>query len=76
MLINDAQITPAEFFQEIENLTKRHKFNYIDAIIFWAEKHEINVDDLSSLVNKNLKNKLQLDYEKLNYLPKTSKLPL
>jgi hypothetical protein len=74
-LLDEFQITPLEFFQQIEELIQRHKFNYVDAIIFWANKNDVNVEDLTSLINKNLKNKLQADYEKLNYLPRTGKLP-
>lgn len=75
-LQDPVQITPIEFAKEIDDLVRRHKFNHVNAVTYWAEKHEVNIEDLPQLINKPLKEKLKIDYENLNYLPKNARLPL
>ena len=66
------------FALEIENLATQENVNYIDAIILFCEKNEIEVDSVAKLVSKPLKEKLRWDATQLNFLKKTSraKLPL
>ena len=70
------QITPNEFAVEIEDLVRRHRMNYVDSVVHWAKEHDVNLEDISSLINSSLKSKLRVDYEKLNYLPKSNRLPI
>jgi hypothetical protein len=51
---------------------------YIDAVIYFCEKHEIDVETAASLIkgNSNLKASIRIEAENLNYLPKTSRLPI
>ena len=66
------------FALEIETIATQEKVNYIDAIILFCEKNEIEVDSVTKLVSKPLKEKLRCDATQLNFLKKTSraKLPL
>ncbi len=75
-LQDPAQINPIEFAKQIDDLVKRHNFNHVSAITYWAEKNAVNIEDLPPLINKPLKAKLQSNYEALNYLPKSGKLPI
>jgi DNA-binding transcriptional regulator YhcF (GntR family) len=72
-------ISPAKFCEEIENIVKRNpEFNYIEAIISFCEEKEIEIDTISKLITKPLKEKIKRDAIELNYMKKTSraKLPL
>ena len=66
------------FALEIETIATQENVNYIDAIILFCEKNEIEVDSVTKLVSKPLKEKLRWDATQLNFLKKTSraKLPL
>jgi hypothetical protein len=66
------------FALEIENIAAQENLNYIDAIILFCEKNEIEVDSVVKLVSKPLKEKLRWDATQLNFLKKTSRarLPL
>ena len=52
--------------------------NYIDAIIHYCEIHSIEVESVTKLISKPLKERLKWDAIRLNFMKKTSraKLPL
>ena len=69
---------PQKFAQEIEQIVKESKINYIDAIITYCEENGIEVENVSKLISKPLKEKLKHNAVELNFLKKTTraKLPL
>ena len=71
-------LTPAKFAIEIENIVAEEKLNYIDAIVHYCEINELEVDSVTKLVSKPLKEKLKWDATRLNFMKRTSraKLPL
>jgi len=71
-------LTPAKFSMEIENIVLSEGFNYIDAIVYYCEDNNIEVESITKLVSKPLKEKLKWDATQLNFMKKTSraKLPL
>lgn len=73
-------MTSAKFAEEIETIVKNGKglVNYIDAIVSFCSDNEIEMETVPKLMSKSLKQKLQYDAQKLNYIKKTSKgvLPL
>lgn len=78
MKINSVR-QPSEFFLEIENLVEEFDVNYLDAIMMYVEKNNLEVESVASLVKKHpiIKSKLQKDCEFLNLLvEKTARLPL
>jgi len=66
-----------EVLQEIEKLT-RDGSDYLDAILHYCEKHDIEIESIARYIKKNvvLKARLQEEAEELNYLQKTSRLPI
>lgn len=73
-------MTSARFAEEIESIVKRGNglVNYIDAIVSFCQENEIEMETVPKLMSKSLKQKLQYDAQKLNYIKKTSRgvLPL
>lgn len=72
-------ISPSKFAEEIEKIIKKNpEFNYIEAIISFCEEKEIEIDLISKLITKPLKEKIKRDAIELNYMKKTSRarLPL
>ena len=69
-------ITSEKFCQEIEQIVLKEKINYIDAIVLFCENNNIEVDTISKLVTKPLKEKLKWDAIRLNFMKKTSKAKL
>ena len=67
------------FAEEIESIAHTNKgMKYIDAIVFFCEKNNLDVESIPKLISKPLKEKLKCEAIELNLLKKTShaKLPL
>lgn len=70
-------MTAAKFSQDVEKLVLNdNNMNYIDAIIHYCEINEIEIDSVSKLVSKPLKEKLKFDAQQLNFMKKTSRAKL
>ena len=77
--IENKFLTPSKFAQEIEKIVAEEQdFNYIDAICYYCETNNIEVESVSKLISKPLKERLNWDAIRLNFMKKTSraKLPL
>ena len=67
------------FTEEIERIVLENKgMKYVDAIVFFCEKNNVEVESVPKLVSKPLKEKLKCEAMELNLLKRTShaKLPL
>tara|TARA_R100001198_G_C5195249_1_gene186371 strand:- start:303 stop:563 length:261 start_codon:yes stop_codon:yes gene_type:complete len=71
-------LTPTKFSMEIEKIVAEEKLNYIDAICQYCEMNDIEVQSVTKLITKPLKERLKYDAIQLNFMKKTSraKLPL
>lgn len=71
-------LTSTKFTTDVENLVKRTKLNYIDAIVMYCDENNIDILSVPKLISKPLKEKLKCDAIELNYIKKTSraKLPI
>ncbi len=76
--IENKFLTPQKFALEIEKIVSEEQFNYIDAICHYCETNSIEVESVTKLISKPLKEKLKYDAQELNFMKKTSraKLPL
>ena len=71
-------LTPQKFAIEIEKIVAEEELNYIDAILHYCESNSLEVDSITKLISKPLKERLKWDAIRLNFMKKTSraKLPL
>jgi hypothetical protein len=65
-----------KFQLAIEEIVCGTDYNYMEAIVEYCERTGMEIELASSLVNKDLKAKIQLDAQELNMLPKSSRLPI
>ena len=68
--------TSSEFFTKITEIVNRTKLSYMDAILHYCDQNGMEPETVAQLVNTKLKAQIREEAEKLNYLPKTAKLPL
>ena len=59
------------FALEIEDIVKSKKISYMDAVVLYCEDNDIDTGTISSLINKSLKEKIQMEAEKLNLVEKS-----
>ena len=66
------------FYKEIDKLVINHKLSYMDAIVYFCEKNDVEIETAASMIKGNfrIKSQIQQEGELLNYLPKTAKLPV
>jgi hypothetical protein len=75
--LGDKFFCPSKFAQEIENLVQvNSEMNYIDAIVYFCEQNNIDVESVPKLISKPLKEKLKYEAMELNFLKKTSRAKL
>ena len=66
-----------EFSLEIEKIVKEKRdLTYMDAVIWYCEQNDIELSTVNPLISKTLKQKIELESQKLNFLPKTGVLPV
>jgi hypothetical protein len=64
------------FAREIDTLVASTDLNYIEAIIEYCNQTGMEVEVASTLINNNLKSKIENDAQDLNLLPRTARLPI
>jgi hypothetical protein len=67
--------TSSEFVIEIEMMVKDRNCEYIDAVMLYCEKNNIEVETAAELIKQNtvLKGKLQYEAELLNMVKRSGK---
>ena len=81
---NDAKkdkfLTPLKFSENIERIVKESNglVNYIEAVVTYCEDNDIELETVSKLISKPLKEKIKYQAQNLNFMKKTSRgiLPL
>jgi len=65
------------FNLDIEEIVLEKGLNYIEAIVYYCEANDIEVEVAAKMINRNTKEKLQANANTLNLLvDKTRSLPL
>jgi len=73
-----AVMTPKKFAVIIEEIVKDGKggVNYMEAILEYCERHEMEHDSIAPLILKHIKEKIEADARELNFLPRVATLPI
>jgi hypothetical protein len=56
----------------IEAMVKDRRIPYMDAVLKYCEENDIDTSTVGPLINKSLKEKIQMEAEKLNLIEKSS----
>jgi len=63
-----------EFSLYIEQVVREKRLSYMDAILCYCKENFLEPEDVAKLINKSLKDKLEMDFREANYLPKQAQL--
>lgn len=68
----------AQFLLDIERIVETSQMGYMDAIVYYCEKNNVEIETVVPMIKSNakIKSSLQSEGELLNILPKTAKLPV
>lgn len=69
-------MTSAKFSILIEKTVQEHRLSYMDAIVWWCEQHEMEIEVAAKLCNGVIKEKLRYEAQELNFLEKPNRLPI
>jgi len=66
-----------EFSLTIEGIVKEKRITYMDAVVWYCDENGLDTSQISSLVSKSLKEKIQVEATNKNLLkmPKIGVLP-
>ena len=73
-----AVMTPKKFAIAIEDIVKQGQGSttYMDAVLDYCAKNQMEPDAIAPLISKPLKEKLEADARELNFLPRVATLPI
>lgn len=65
------------FVEEVESLCREKSIEYIDAVVIWCERNNLEVETAAYWIKKDpvMKSKIQSEAESLNFLKKGARLP-
>jgi len=69
-------LTTKKFSVIIEETVRDKKISYMDAIVWWCEENEMEVEVAAKLLSGLIKDKIRREAEDLNYLEKSARLPV
>ena len=77
MKINNIK-TSSDFVKEIEKIVSQKHIDFFEAVIYYCEINNIEVETAAALVRQNsvLKAKIQYEAENLNMIRKSARLPI
>jgi Phage late-transcription coactivator len=58
-LIMTFGLTVEQLVQDIDDIVHRNRMNYIDAIVFYCEKNNFDVESLAKLIPSSLRSKVE-----------------
>tara|TARA_Y100000034_G_C6843731_1_gene382022 strand:+ start:851 stop:1105 length:255 start_codon:yes stop_codon:yes gene_type:complete len=69
--------TSKSFSLGVESIKRDWELSsYVDAVFAFCDENDIAIDIVPKLLNKSLKDKLELEAMELNLLPRTGALPI
>jgi len=61
---------------DIEKIVSEKKITYMEAVLLYTEDIDGEIEMVSKLLNKSIKDKIEYEAQELNMLKRTGKLPL
>jgi len=68
--------TSNEFSLHIEQIVKDKRISHMDAVLEYCKENFLEPQDIAKLVNKSLKEKIAVNMQESNLMPKTAKLDI
>jgi len=74
MSVEENFLTKSKFSKLVEQTVFEKRLSYMDAIVWLCEKHNIEIEDCRKFINPIIKDKLEAEARRLNFLPRTNEL--
>jgi hypothetical protein len=60
----------------IEEIVKKKKISYMDAILEYTNEIDGEIEGVAKMLNKSIKDKIEVEAQELNMFKKSAKLPI
>ena len=74
MTLEESFLTKSKFSKLVEQTVFEKRLSYMDAIVWLCEQHNIEIEDCRKFINPIIKDKLEAEARRLNFLPRTNEL--
>lgn len=68
--------SPNEFSLFIETSAIEKNITVVDALLQYCEDNYIEPEEITKLINRSLKDKLEINFVEMNFLPKSAALEI
>ncbi len=68
-------LSPQDFTITIDHIRRSKNMTYMDAIQYYCEQNNIELETIGKLVQGALKQRVREEAEELHFFPKTTKIP-
>ncbi len=68
----------SSFVEEVEKLCQTKNIEYIDAVVYWCQKNNLEIETAAYWIKKDpvMRSKIQFEAENLNIIKKGARLPI
>lgn len=73
-MIEKSFLTKSKFSKLIEQTVIAKRLSYMDAIVWLCEEHSIEIEDIKKFISPAIKDKLEAEARRLNFLPRQNTL--
>ena len=74
MTLEEQFLTKPKFSKLVEQTVIDKRISYMDAIIWLCEEHSIEIEDIRKFISPIIRDKLEAEARKLNFLPRINEL--
>ena len=74
--VQEKLMTPKKFSISNEKTVQESGISYMDALLDYCDKYQLEPEMIKPLITKSLKEKVEVDARNLNYLPEVATLPI
>ncbi len=64
-----------KFTKMVEDCVKRESMSYMDTVVYLCEKNNLEIEDIKKYIAISIKEKIEFEAMKLNFLEKSESLP-
>lgn len=69
-------LTKVKFTKMVEEEVRSSGLSYMDTVVYLCEKNNIEIEDIKKFISPVIAGKIEVEAEKLNFLPKSNSVPL
>lgn len=63
------------FSKLVEDTVRSFRMSYMDAVVHTCEKNNLEIEDCKKYISNVIKNKIEAEAMRLNFLPRGNELP-